>query len=103
LLSTGDIDDNVHPANTLRLVDALIKAHKRFDFVILPGRRHAYGDDAEYFSWIRADYFCKYLLGDFDQSVEMWEISREQPESGDKRQNNATQQRRGTGTVTPPN
>ncbi len=70
LLSTGDIDDNVHPANTLRLVDALIKAHKRFDFVILPGMRHPYAADSEYFSWIRADYFCKYLLGDFDQSVE---------------------------------
>jgi dipeptidyl aminopeptidase/acylaminoacyl peptidase len=101
LLSTGDIDDNVHPANTLRLVDALIKAHKRFDFVMLPGMRHAYAADSEYFSWIRADYFCKYLLGDFDQSVDMWEISREQPESGDRRQSNATQQRRGT--VPPPN
>src|SRR5258706_526639 len=35
LLSTGDIDNNVHPANTYRLVDALIKAHKRFDMIVL--------------------------------------------------------------------
>ena len=77
LLSTGDIDNNVHPANTYRLVDALIKANKRFDFFILPGIRHAYAADSEYFSWVRNDYFCKHLLGDFDQSVDMWEISRE--------------------------
>ena len=80
LISTGDIDNNVHPGNTLRLADALIKANKRFDFVILPGQRHAYGPEAEYFSWIRADYFCKYLLGDFDQSVDMWELNREKPQ-----------------------
>jgi dipeptidyl-peptidase 4 len=77
MLSTGDIDNNVHPANTIRLMDALIKANKRFDFVMLPGQRHAYGPMAEYFSWIRADYFCKYLLGDFDQSVDMWELNNE--------------------------
>jgi dipeptidyl aminopeptidase/acylaminoacyl peptidase len=81
LLSTGDIDNNVHPANTLRLVDALIKAHKRFDMIVLPGIRHPYAADAEYFAWIRADYFCKYLLGDFDQSVDMWELNREQPQA----------------------
>ena len=81
LLSTGDIDNNVHPANTLRLVDALIKAHKRFDMIVLPGQRHGYTTAADYFSWIRADYFCKYLLGDFDQSVDMWELNREQPQA----------------------
>jgi dipeptidyl-peptidase 4 len=77
MLSTGDIDNNVHPANTIRLMDALIKANKRFDFVMLPGQRHAYGPMAEYFTWLRADYFCKYLLGDFDQSVDMWELNNE--------------------------
>jgi dipeptidyl aminopeptidase/acylaminoacyl peptidase len=84
LISTGDIDNNVHPGNTLRLADALIKANKRFDFVILPGQRHGYGPEAEYFSWIRADYFCKYLLGDFDQSVDMWELNRDKPQEGDR-------------------
>ena len=84
LISTGDIDNNVHPGNTLRLADALIKANKRFDFVVLPGQRHAYGPEAEYFSWIRADYFCKYLLGDFDQSVDMWELNRDKPQEGDR-------------------
>lgn len=79
LLSTGDIDNNVHPSNTYRLVDALIKANKRFDMIVLPGQRHGYTTDGDYFAWIRADYFCKYLLGDFDQSVDMWELNREKP------------------------
>jgi dipeptidyl aminopeptidase/acylaminoacyl peptidase len=90
LLSTGDIDNNVHPANTIRLMDALIKANKRFDFFMLPGKRHAYADEAQYFSWIRNDYFCKYLLGDFDQSVDMWELAREKPAAEKKRPVTAT-------------
>ena len=98
LLATGDIDDNVHPANTLRLADALIKANKRFDMIVLPGKRHAYTDETEYFFWIRADYFCKYLLGDFDQSVDMWEINRERQQSGDKgRGRQQQQQQQGQG------
>ena len=74
LLSTGDMDDNVHMANTMRLADALIKANKRFDQFILPGQRHGYGTDANYFFWVRADYFCRWLLGDFDQRVDMTEV-----------------------------
>ncbi|MBD0288813.1 MAG: DPP IV N-terminal domain-containing protein, partial [Flavisolibacter sp.] len=38
LLFHGDIDNNVHPANTIRMVNALIKANKRFDLMILPGQ-----------------------------------------------------------------
>ena len=38
MLVTGDIDNNVHPANTYRLADALIKANKRFDFFLIPGQ-----------------------------------------------------------------
>jgi len=74
LLSTGDMDDNVHMANTMRLADALIKANKRFDQFILPGQRHGYGTDTNYFFWVRADYFCRWLLGDFDQRVDMTEV-----------------------------
>ncbi|PYR55307.1 MAG: S9 family peptidase [Acidobacteria bacterium] len=61
LLSTGEIDNNVHPANTMRLVDALIKANKRFDMIVIPGVRHGYADRAAYFNWIRSDYFCRHL------------------------------------------
>ncbi|MDB5115347.1 MAG: peptidase, partial [Mucilaginibacter sp.] len=77
LLSTGDIDNNVSPANTIRLMNALIKANKRFDFVLLPGQRHAYGTMTEYFFWRKADYFAQHLLGDFSQPVDMLEMDRE--------------------------
>ncbi|QJD94496.1 prolyl oligopeptidase family serine peptidase [Mucilaginibacter robiniae] len=77
MLSTGDIDNNVNPANTIRVVNALIKANKRFDYVLLPGQRHAYGDMTEYFFWQKADYFVKWLLGDFSQPVDILEIDRD--------------------------
>ena len=36
MLVHGDIDNNVHPGNTIRVVNALIRANKRFDMLILP-------------------------------------------------------------------
>jgi dipeptidyl aminopeptidase/acylaminoacyl peptidase len=77
LLVTGDIDNNVHPANTIRMANALIKANKRFDFMLLPGQRHAFGDMTEYFFWLMADYYAQWLLGDFSQGVDMVEMNRE--------------------------
>ena len=64
LLVTGDIDDNVHPANTLRVVNALIRARKRFDMLVLPEQRHGFGDMNEYFFWKMADHYTRYLMGD---------------------------------------
>ena len=63
MLVTGDIDNNVNPANTIRVVDALIRANKRFDLLVLPGQRHGFGDMNEYFFWRLADYFSEWLLG----------------------------------------
>lgn len=80
LLATGDIDNNVHPANTIRMAEALIKANKRFDFVLLPGQRHGFGNMTEYFFWKMADYFAEHLLGDSkSEDVDMKEINREAP------------------------
>ncbi len=75
LLTTGDIDNNVHPAGTIRMANALIKANKRFDFFIFPGQRHGYGNMNEYFFWLRADYFCEHLLGDYAKSVDIVELN----------------------------
>ncbi|GAA4093848.1 S9 family peptidase [Mucilaginibacter panaciglaebae] len=77
MLSTGDIDNNVNPANSIRVINALIKANKRFDYVLLPGQRHAYGDMTEYFFWRKADYFVQHLLGDYSQPVDILEMDRE--------------------------
>ena len=85
MLVTGDIDDNVHPANTIRLANALIRANKRFDYFQFPGQRHGYGDMSEYCFWLRADYFCKHLLGDSQTSADILQLDREQPQTGDKR------------------
>lgn len=63
MLVHGDIDNNVHPANTIRVVNALIRANKRFDMMILPGQRHGFGDMNEYFFWRMADYYCEWLMG----------------------------------------
>jgi len=85
MLSTGDIDNNVHPGNTIRVVNALTKANKRFDLVLLPGQRHGYADMTEYFFWRMADYFSRYLIGDAsDRPVDIEEIDREQPQVGNK-------------------
>lgn len=78
LLVHGDIDDNVHPGNTIRVVNALIRAHKRFDMLILPGQRHGFGDMNEYFFWRMADYYSEWLLGSSHRDqVDMREMNND--------------------------
>jgi dipeptidyl aminopeptidase/acylaminoacyl peptidase len=80
MLSTGDVDNNVHPAGTIRMANALIKAGKRFEFVLLPGQRHGYGEMNEYFFWKMGDYFVAHLLGDTSPPpVDMVEMQRDKP------------------------
>ncbi|MCM1029689.1 MAG: DPP IV N-terminal domain-containing protein [Pseudoflavonifractor sp.] len=64
LLVHGDIDNNVHPGNSIRVADALIRANKRFDFLLLPTQRHGFGNMNEYFYWRMVDYFTDYLKND---------------------------------------
>jgi dipeptidyl aminopeptidase/acylaminoacyl peptidase len=69
LLVHGDVDNNVHPANTMRLVDELIKAGKRFDMMLLPGQRHGFGSMTDYFERMTWYYFAEHLLGDYRTNV----------------------------------
>jgi dienelactone hydrolase/WD40 repeat protein len=62
LLAHGTLDNNVPPNNTLLVVDALIKANKDFDLLMLPNQRHGYGDAGNYMTRRRWDYFVRYLL-----------------------------------------
>jgi len=71
LLVHGEIDNNVHPANTMRLVDALIKANKRFDMLIIPGARHSYGAAQDYFRQRLFEYFAEHLLGDREAGADI--------------------------------
>ena len=63
LLIHGEMDDNVHPAQTMQLVDALVKADKDFDLLIFPGEDHYLSGVRGYFQRKRWDYFVRNLLG----------------------------------------
>lgn len=60
LLMHGDVDDNVHPALTMRLADALMKADKEFDMLLLPNRGHALARDSYVMHRVWA-YFLRHL------------------------------------------
>ncbi len=77
LLTTGDVDNNVHHAGTFRMAEALIRANKRFDFFVYVGQRHGYGNMSDYWFWQRAEYFVKHLLGDTRWSVDITELNTE--------------------------
>ncbi len=62
LIAHGTLDDNVPPANTMVVVDALIEANKDFDLVLFPNRRHGFGNEP-YMMRRRWDYFVRHLLG----------------------------------------
>lgn len=66
LIVTGEVDNNVHPAHTYRVVDALLKAGKYFEMYVLPGQQHMYKGAADVFMrrklWF---HFAKHLLGDY--------------------------------------
>lgn len=61
MLVVGEIDDNVDPASTMQVANALIKANRPFELVVIPGAHHtmgeAYGDHKRY------DFFVKHLMG----------------------------------------
>ena len=61
MLVVGELDDNVDPASTMQVANALIKANKDFELVVIPGAHHtmgeAYGDHKRY------DFFVRHLMG----------------------------------------
>lgn len=82
LLIHGEIDNNVLPGNTIRVVNSLIRANKRFEMLILPTQRHGFGDMTEYWFWKTADHFTRYLLNDnADRNVDIDEINRDTDQS----------------------
>jgi dipeptidyl aminopeptidase/acylaminoacyl peptidase len=64
LLVVGELDTNVDPASTMQVVDALIKANKNFDLLVMPGLGHGAGrrENAEYGDRKRNDFFVRHLL-----------------------------------------
>ncbi len=64
MLAFSDNDNNVHPANTIRLVRALEEADKRFDLVLVPGQAHGFWPINAYLQRRRNEFFAEHLLGD---------------------------------------
>ncbi len=72
LLVHGGLDDNVNPSATHKLAEALIKADKEFELLIIPSQRHGYqGSYAKYFLKKRWNYFVQHLLG----SKPLWNVN----------------------------
>ena len=61
MLMVGEMDDNVDPASTMQVVDALIKANKDFELVVMPGVAHSMGE--AYGEHKRYDFFVRNLHG----------------------------------------
>ena len=61
MLVVGELDDNVDPASTMQLANALIKANKDFELVVIPGAHHTMGED--FGEHKRYDFFVRNLLG----------------------------------------
>jgi dipeptidyl aminopeptidase/acylaminoacyl peptidase len=61
LIVAGELDSNVDPASSLQVVNALVKAHKHFDMLYIPGQNHGVAVLAG--QHYRDDYFVHYLLG----------------------------------------
>ena len=61
MLVVGELDDNVDPASTMQVVNALVKAGKDFELVVIPGAHHTMGED--YGEHKRYDFFVRNLLG----------------------------------------
>jgi dipeptidyl-peptidase-4 len=62
LLAHGTMDTNVPPYQTMLIADALIKANKDFDLLLLPNQNHGYGTASNYMMRRRWDYFVKWLM-----------------------------------------
>ncbi len=65
MLIHGEIDDNVHMANTMQLVHALQKANKKFDLMVYPNNRHGVVDPDQSFHQYQmmTDFFKQHLSG----------------------------------------
>lgn len=81
LLMHGDMDDNVHPANTIQLADALIEENKDFDLIIAPDEDH--GLHEPYYIRRRWDYFVENLMGATPPEEYRIEEPQEGPDTGE--------------------
>ena len=73
LLIVGELDHNVDPASTMQVVDALIRADKDFDLLVMPNRNHGFASEP-YVVRRTWDYFVEHLRG--EEPPEQYRIVR---------------------------
>lgn len=77
LIAHGTMDSNVPPSNTMLMVDALIKANKDFDLLMIPNAGHGFGSAYYYWTRRRWDYFVRHLIG--VEPPKEFEFGKQQP------------------------
>ena len=85
MLTTGDMDENVSMVNTMHLVNALIKADKRFGLQVYPGIRHPYMPIVSYVDMARGDFFAHWLLGSSDTRADILELQNQKQATPSKK------------------
>jgi dipeptidyl-peptidase-4 len=73
LLIHSEMDQNVHPAHSARMARALMAANKRFDYFVVPGAGHGWGQNWQYVQHMIWIYFVRHLMGDERWDVDMFE------------------------------
>ena len=63
LLTISELDENVLPGSTMQFIDALMKADRNFDMLLLPDTPHMTGRYANYVTRRKWDYFVRHLMG----------------------------------------
>jgi len=85
MLTTGDMDENVSMVNTMRVVNALIRADKRFEMQVYPGVRHSYAPINSYVIVARGDFFARWLLGSSETSPDIIELQNQRQATPSKK------------------
>ena len=74
LLVHSEADQNVHPAHSARMARALMAANKRFDYFVVPGAGHAWGQNWTYVQRMIWTYFVRHLMGDDRWDADIFEV-----------------------------
>ena len=61
LLTVGELDRNVDPSSTYQVVNALKRAGKEFEFMLMTGQGHG-SAESDYGRKLRADFFVRHLI-----------------------------------------
>lgn len=73
LIVQSEMDENVHPAHAARMARALMAANRRFDYFVVPGAGHGWGQNYAYVQRMMWTYFVRHLMGDDRWNADIFE------------------------------